>query len=214
MNKIEINVNLDRGWIIELLASGYDTYDIVTNYEISEEAILDCTDLLDKEVIKQGFTISEDFINKALHLEYFTLEDIGDLNMNTYSGFSSDFISKYKEYINWTRMILYISTQSDSFENYIDIIDDRELWKAISANDLSIDFIREYKDKLDWQYLSMVKIFTEDEKLEFSNYIITPVQKDISDESFINSDNLKFTDKISQEELEDLIYQISKHIGK
>lgn len=213
MNKLEINVKLDRGWVIELLASGYDTYDIVTNYELSEETILDCTDLLDKEVIKQGFTFSEEFINKAIQVEYFKLEDITDLNMNTYSKLSSNFISKYKDYINWNRMILYISTQSDSFDEYVDIIGDFDLWKVISANDLPTDFIREYRDKLDWSYLSMVKRFTDEEKIEFADYILEPVQREIP-EDLISTDSLKFSDKMSEEELEELISQISKLIGK
>ena len=38
MNKIEIEGKLDRGWVNSLLAEGYSTYDIVTNYEITEES--------------------------------------------------------------------------------------------------------------------------------------------------------------------------------
>jgi hypothetical protein len=30
----------------------------------------------------------------------------------------------------------------------------------------------------------------------------------------VNTDDLKVTDKMSEEELEELIYEISKHIGK
>ena len=110
-------------------------------------------------------------------------------------------------------MILYITTQSDSFYKHTKVIEDKDLWSVISANDLAIDFIRQWKDKLDWSYLSMVKCFTDEEKLEFVDYILTPVQKEISEE-FINTDDLKFTDKMSEEELEELIYEISKHVGK
>ena len=59
----------------------------------------------------------------------------------------------------------------------------------------------------------MVKCFTDEEKKEFSDYIMTPVQKEISEE-FINTDDLKFSDKMSEEELENLIEEISKHVGK
>lgn len=214
MNKIEIEGNLDKSWIITLLAEGYTTYDIISKYQISEEVILECNEFLDKNIIIQGLNLSEDFITKAIDIEYFDLEDIRDLSMSTYSKLSSDFISKYKVYINWNRMILYISTQSDSFENYVDIINDKDLWTVISANDLPTEFIREWRDKLDWSYLSMVKCFTDEEKEEFSNYILTPVQKELSEQPFINSDDLKFSDKMSDEELEDLINEISKHIGK
>ena len=213
MNKIEIEEKLDRGWVIELISNGYTTYDISTNYELTEDTILECTDLLDKEILIQGLNFSEDFINKALELEYFNNEDIYELNMTTYSNLSDKFITEYKENINWDRMILYISTQSDSFDNHTKVIEDKNLWSIISANDLSIDFIRQWKDKLDWSYLSMVKCFTDEEKLEFVDYILTPVQKEIS-EDFINTDDLKFSDKMSDEELEKLIEEVSKHFGK
>ena len=213
MNKIEIEGKLDRGWIIELMANGYTTYDIVNEYELNEDTILECADLLDKEVLIQGLNFSEEFIIKSIERKYLSIEDITELSMTTYSNLSDDFLSKYKEKINWNRMILYISTQSDSFDKHTKVIEDKDLWSVISANDLAIDFIRQWKDKLDWSYLSMVKCFTDEEKLEFADYILTPVQKEISEE-FINTDDLKFTDNMSEEELEELIYEISKHVGK
>jgi len=212
MEKIEIEGKLDRSWVVELLASGYETYDIVRNYELSEDTILECTDLLDKEVLIQGLNFSEEFVTKAIEKEYLDIEDITELSMTTYSNLSDEFITKYKENINWDRMILYISTQSDKFDNHTKVIEDKNLWSVISANDLSIDFIRQWKDKLDWSYLSMVKCFTDEEKEEFSNYIITPVQQEMP-EDLINTDGLKVTDKMTEEELEDLIIEISKHIG-
>jgi hypothetical protein len=213
MEKIEIGGKLDRSWVIELLSNGYETYDIVRNYELSEDTILECVDLLDKEVLIQGLNFSEEFVTKAIEIEYLNIEDITELSMTTYSNLSDEFITKYKENINWDRMILYISTQSDSFDNHTKVIEDKNLWSVISANDLSIDFIRQWKDKLDWSYLSMVKCLTDDEKEEFSDYIITPVQQEMP-EDLINTDSLKVTDKMSDEELEDLIYEISKHLGE
>jgi hypothetical protein len=212
MNKIEIEGKLDRGWILELLSSGYNTYDIATNYELTEDTILECTDLLDKNILLQGLNFSEEFIIKAINIEYLDIEDINELSMTTYSNLSDEFINKYKENINWDRMILYISTQSNSFDNHTKVIEDKNLWSVISANDLSIDFIRQWKDKLDWSYLSMVKCFTDEEKEEFIDYILTPVQKEMPGD-LINTDDLKVTDKMSEEELEELIYEISKHLG-
>jgi len=214
MNKINIEGKLDKIWVSSLLAEGYSTYDIITNYEITEDVILECHDLLDKNILIQGFNFSEEFINKAIEIEFFDTDDIHNLSMTTYSRLSSDFILKYKENINWNRMILYISTQSDSFEEHVDIINDKDLWKVISANDLPSEFIRQWKDKLDWSYLSMVKCFTDDEKEEFSDYILTPAQKEITDESLVDSSNFKFIEKMTDEELEELINEISKHLGK
>ena len=213
MNKIEIEGLLDRGWVIELMANGYSTYDIVINYELTENVILECVDLGGRRIIKKGFDFSEEFITKAIEIEYLDIEDIYELGMTTYSNLSDEFITKYKENINWDRMILYISTQSDSFDRHTKVIEDKDLWSVISANDLSIEFIRQWKDKLDWSYLSMVKCFTDEEKLEFSDYIMTPVQQELP-EDLINTDDLKFTDKMSDEELENLIEEISKHVGK
>lgn len=213
MNKIEIEGKIDRAWIIELLANGYETYDIAINYELSEATILECTELLDKKVLIQGLNFSEEFVTKALELEYLDIEDISELSMTTYSNLSEEFINKYRENINWDRMIIYLSTQSDSFDNHTKVISDKNLWSVISANDLEIDFIRTWKDKLDWSYLSLVKSFTDDEKIEFSNYIVKPIQKEI-DKDFINNEDLNFINKMSEEELEELIYEISKHLTK
>jgi hypothetical protein len=205
---------MNKDFIIQLMSNGYTTYDVIVNYQISEDLILECVDILDKNPIIQGYNLSEGLINKLIDSEYFITDDIYEFNMTTYSNLSDQFIIKYKENINWDRMMLYISTQSDSFENHADIIESRNLWKFISANDLSIEFIRQWKDKLDWSYLSMVKNFTDEEKEEFSDYIITPVQPELNDDPFVNSDDLKFTDKMSDEDLEELILEISKHIGK
>ena len=213
MNKIEIEGKLDRSWVVELMANGYDTYDIATNYELTEDTILECSDLLDKEVLIQGLNFSEEFITKAIEIEYLDISDIYELGMTTYSNLSDDFISTYKENINWNRMILYISTQSNSFDKHTKVIEDKNLWSIISANDLSIDFIRQWKDNLDWSYLSMVKCFTDEEKLEFVDYILTPVQQELPGD-LIDIDSLKVTDKMSEEELENLIEEISKHVGK
>lgn len=211
MNKIEIEGKLDRSWVVELMANGYNTYDIATNYELTEDTILECSDLLDKEVLIQGLNFSEEFITKAVEIEYLDISDIYELGMTTYSNLSDDFISTYKENINWNRMILYISTQSNSFDKHTKVIEDKNLWSIISANDLSIDFIRQWKNKLDWSYLSMVKCFTDKEKLEFADYILTPVQQELP-EDLVNFDYLKATDKMSEEELENLIEEISKHV--
>ena len=213
MNKIEIEGKLDRSWIVELMVNGYNTYDIATNYELTEDTILECFDLLDKNILLQGLNFSEEFITKAIEIEYLDINDIYELSMTTYSNLSDNFISTYKENINWDRMILYISTQSDSFDNHTKVIEDKNLWSVISANDLSIDFIRQWKNKLDWSYLSMVKCFTDEEKLEFADYILTPVQQELPSD-LIDTDSFKVTDKMSEEELENLIEEISKHVGK
>lgn len=208
---IPINETITRDWIITLMSEGYDTYDIVKNYDLTEDLILESYDLLDKEVIKIGFSISENFIKRAIEIQYFSPEDIRDLSMSSYSNFTEDFIKEFGEYINWSRMILYISTQSDSFDKYIEIIDKNNLWSYISANDLDVNFIRQYKHKLDWSLLSMVKCFSDDEKEEFSEYILYNESKEIEGD-FIDKSQFEFVKKMTDEELEELIEAINSNL--
>lgn len=168
----EIKGEITRDWIFSLLAEGWNTYDIIKNYNIPENVILENTDLLEKDVIR-GIDLSENFIEEALKINFFEPEDIGHLTMVTYSRLSEKFLGNWQEVINWDKMIIYISTQEDTFEKWIEIIDQKNLWKSISANNLDIDFIREWKDKLDWTLLSLVKEFTTEEKEEFKSYIIS-----------------------------------------
>ncbi len=35
MNKIEVEGKLDRSWVVEIMANGYNTYDIATKYELT-----------------------------------------------------------------------------------------------------------------------------------------------------------------------------------
>lgn len=208
---LDLQEPITKEWITSLLAEGLTTYDIVSNYKLSEEVILDSHELLDKEVIIQGISLSEDFIRKAIEIEYFDESDIFSLSMSTYANFTADFISKFAEVINWNRMILYISTQSDNFDEYIEIIEKDNLWSVISANDLSIDFIRDWKDKLDWRYLSMVKCFTDEEKEEFSGYIMYEQQEEIQGD-FIDKSQFDFVKNMTDEELESLIEEINKQL--
>ena len=207
MQKVEIEGKITKEWIVSLMADGWTTYDIVCNYKLEEDVILESLDFLDKEVIIEGVNLSEDFLTRAISSDSFTKDDVKKLTMSTYSILSSDFIAEYSDYINWSRMILYISTQSDSFDNYITIIDENNLWDSISANDLPVDFIRQWKEKLNWTYLSMVKEFTDEEKLEFQDFILTPVSQ-VPEGNLVDSS--QFVSKMSQEEIEDLIEQINR----
>jgi hypothetical protein len=182
----EIKGEITRDWIFSLLAEGWNTYDIIKNYNIPENVILENVDLLEKDVIR-GIDLSENFIEEALKINFFEPEDIGHLTMVTYSRLSEKFLGNWEKVINWDKMIIYISTQEDTFEKWIEIIDQKNLWKSISANDLNIDFIREWKDKLDWSLLSLVKEFTTEEKEEFKSYIIS------FDEEIIQTEQKEFS---------------------
>jgi hypothetical protein len=171
--------------------------EVLREYEIPESFLLkwgpESEDFegIDKEIVITMLSLSEDFIKSGITLEYFTLEDISDLNMLTYSNLSEDFIKEYEEWINWERMILYLSS-SDKISNisiYKSIIEKFKLWNLISANDLSIDFIRENKEKLDWRILSIVKNFSEEEISEFKSEI--PVVREIPKSGDFNTPSVK-----------------------
>ena len=191
-------VQLTLEEIFSILDEKDGTYKLLSNYKVSEDFIFENKERFDKEAVIISTNLSEDFIKKSLESKWFEDSDIKELNMQTYSNLSEKFIFKYKDFINWTRMILYISTQSDTFDDYIKIIQDNDLWSLISANDLPIDFIRDYKDKLDWNFLSIVKNFSDDEKLEFSDYIIVMnpnTDSDLNNNLIINmSDDLELGD--------------------
>jgi hypothetical protein len=145
----------------------------IKEYDIPEEFILKHYEIIDKNIIISALRLSEDFINSAITLEYFENSDILNLNMSTYSNLSEEFIQEYDEYINWERMIIYLSSSDkiDDINKFEKVIDKFNLWNLISANELPIDFIRENASKLDWEILSIVNCFTEKEKEEFSNFI-------------------------------------------
>lgn len=210
MQKIEIEGKVTKEWITSLMAEGLNTYDIITNYQLEEDVILESLDLLDKEVIIEGLNLSENFLIKAIDEEIFSKEDVKNLTMSTYSKLSNEFIAKYSDYLNWSKMMLYISTQSDDFNNYTEIIETYNLWDSISANDLPIEFIRQWKEKLNWTYLSMVKEFTDDEILEFADYIITPVST-VPEGDLVNTS--QFVPQMTQEEIEELIENIRKQFS-
>ena len=190
MKKIEIIQNVEESKDIELVKlTEYQLLDLInkdglmevlTNYEVPEDFILKWGpgdsefNGIDKSLVISIMNLSEDFIKAALISEYFNLDDISELNMITYSGLSEEFINEYESYINWSRMILYLSS-SDKIENiekFESIIEKHNLWNLISANSLPIDFIRKNKEKIDWKIASIVNRFTEDERIEFNDLIV------------------------------------------
>jgi hypothetical protein len=154
----------------------------IKEYNIPEEFILKHHELIDKNIIIDSLELSENFINSALELKYFDFSDIGELNMRTYSNLSDYFIKVYDEWINWERMILYLSSSDkiDDINKFKKVIEKFNLWNLISANELPIEFIRENSSKLDWKILSIVNSFTEEEKEEFSNFL--PVREEFKEE--------------------------------
>ena len=178
------------------LLQEHGTEHVLSNYELPEDFILKWGNGdnefngIDKKVVMSMLSLSQEFIYAALTNEYLQIEDIRELNMRTYSNLDSDFVDKFSEFINWERMILYLSS-SEKIDNIQDlkwVIEKFNLWKLISANELPIEFIRENKDKFDWRILSIVNCFTDNEIKEFGDFIPKIQNLELSE---IKTPNLK-----------------------
>jgi hypothetical protein len=156
---------------------------VLTNYDVPEEFILKWGnpnthenvkfDGISKDIVISIMNLSERFIKEAIEIDYLIPEDIFNLNMKTYSNLSEKFIKIFDKYINWERMILYLSSSEkiEDISKYEWIIEEYNLWKLISANNLPIDFIRKNREKLDWRIVSIINDFSDEEKEEFVDEI-------------------------------------------
>lgn len=203
MKKVKIVKETPEENIVQLteldllfLLQEHGTEHVLTNYELPEDFILKWGNGdsefkgIDKKIVVSMLSLSQEFIYAALTNEYLDVEDIRELNMRTYSNLESNFIDEFSEYINWERMILYLSS-SEKIDNIQDlkwVIEKFNLWKLISANELPIEFIRENKEKFDWRILTIVNCFTENEIKEFDNFIPKIENLEISE---IKTPNLK-----------------------
>lgn len=147
-----------------------------------------------------GYVISEDFLNRLLKMEYLYEDDIRNLSMSIYANLSQEFLQKYNDYINWDKMLSYLlnSDKVDNLNAFKEVIEKYKMWSLVSASPMSIEFIRENKDKLDWEFVTIMTDFTEEELEEFSEYIKSP-------KSFTYKDNYIDIDT-AREELSKVSY--------
>ena len=160
---------------------------VLRDYTIPEDFIIKNIELFDKSIVIELLNLSEDFILKSLETEYLSVDDISGLSMATYAGLSKEFLSTYSDNLNWGKVMTYLisSDQISDVYKYLDTIEKYDLWSTISmSGNLPIDFIREYKDQLDWRYLSLTQNFTEDDVLEFSNFIVDVRSSPPSEQNF------------------------------
>lgn len=120
--------------------------------------------------MKYDWSPSQSFIEKCLNAEVIDDDFIYELNMGIYARLDQKFIFKYEEYINWNRMLLWMFNEGDiDVDEWVDVIETYNLWHLASSVPLNINFIRKYKDKLDWRFVSFLNDFTDEEKKEFSD---------------------------------------------
>jgi len=168
---------------------------VLKEYEIPEEFILENTELFEKGTVIGMMNLSEDFIFDAIEIGYFDISDLKDLSMKTYSNLSKVFLKLYPDHLNWNKIMIYLisSGKIKNMEEYLPIIEKYDLWTTISINgDLTSEFIREHKDKLDWKMLCLTQNFSESDKLEFLDHMVDVRSEPPTEEELI----LNFKDLI------------------
>ena len=167
-------VKLTSSYLKDLLRNR-GSLSVLRDYTIPESFILENKELFDKKIVIGSLNLSENFITESLESNYFLIEDLKDLSMTTYAQLSKSFLKLYADSLNWNKIMTYLlsSEQIKDINKYLHVIEKYDLWSCISiSGDLPIEFIREYKDKLDWKYLSMTQNFTPDDTIEFIDYIV------------------------------------------
>jgi hypothetical protein len=126
-----------------------------------------------KILLQSGKEVDQKLIEYYVEDGSLDCEFIGELSMKIYSNLNNDFIQKYHDYIDWGKMLIYLTATDQLDPNkYMDIIEDKNLWNIVSSTPLSIEFIREHKDKLKWNMVSFINDFSDDEREEFDGYIV------------------------------------------
>jgi hypothetical protein len=191
MKKLTIS-NIDENTVVlsqeaaVQLLKDVGMYEFLKVYDVDEKFILKNIHLVDQKdlnmLVSSGINISQQVIEVFIETNKLELKDIHELSMKVYSNLDSDFIDKYNKYINWEKMIVYLSSSDKlDIEKYIDIIEEKDMWNIISTTELPIEFIREYKDKLKWNVVSLINDFTDEEKIEFDDYLLKEGSIDIVD---------------------------------
>lgn len=173
----ENTLKMSKKMLVEHLQQ-YGILQLVTDFDIDESLLYSLKDNYTKkelnQLLKSGkYIVSESMIEQMIQDEFLEQEDINEMSMNIYQNFTKDFIDRYKEHINWHRMMIYLSCSEDiDYEKFIDIIKEKDLWNSISCNQLDKDFIRKYKDELNWDLVYLVNHFSEEELEEFKDHIV------------------------------------------
>jgi len=186
----------------------------VREYNIPEDFISDNIYEINKtdfmRLIESGnYVVSETFLEKLIDDQYLKEIDIYNLSMTTYSGLNQWFVKKYYENINWERMMTYLLScdKIDNMDVYKEVIEKYNMWPLISASPLSIEFIRENKDKLSWNFVGIMIDFTEEEEEEFRDYI---VDRNVTTFGRVMEEQFKSFEDISMHDLRNDISSISK----
>jgi len=171
-------LRITKKYLLDVIKSN-GLINAVQKFNIPESFIRENLEQINKEHFNQlmvygGYNISEDFLLELLENEYLEEDDIKNLSMSVYAGLSKDFIKKYYDHINWKKMMSYLLScdKIEDFAPFKEVIEKYKMWSLISATPMSMEFIRENKDKLDWTFVKIMNDFSDEELEEFSDYIV------------------------------------------
>lgn len=126
-------------------------------------------DKMMEELIIQGYYL---FDIKDEYIEKYENEINWEILSKDYN-FTSEQILKYKDNIDFLKLnhVSYYNLIEVIDKFPVDFLENLNWWKISIMDDLGIDFIRKYKSLLIWSIISANTIFTEEELIEFKDYI-------------------------------------------
>ena len=206
--KLDIDLNLDNDWLIEIFQTEVNWGLISMHQKLSEDFIEKFQDKFDWYYISMHQKLPESFIEKfqnkvdwiriSVHqnlsekfIEKF--QDRVDWGwVSKYQKLSEKFIEKFQDKVHWE----YISKYQKLSEGFIEQFQKKVHWFDISIyQKLSEKFIEKFQDKVDWGYISKYQKLSENfiEKFQDKVYLpwISKYQK--LSKSFIKKHNLKIS---------------------
>lgn len=143
---------------------------ILDTMEVPDEVLYEFRHDIQKSLLL-NYNISENFINMCIEDGWIKPEDISEMTSGTYANLSDTFVKKYKNFINWSKYVLLMSID-DKIDQIDDSIielagNDENFWRIVSSNVLPKEFIIKWKDKINWEILSMINTFGSFDENEY-----------------------------------------------
>jgi len=187
---------------------------ICSYYFLSEEFLSTFRRYIDWSVICSKKKLSIDFVRKHLPFlnmkkfsEYQEIDDeMADMlsgvlvwdSISKNSKVKSSVLNKYSMKVNWTIVSVQKNISYDVLKNCSKIN-----WRSVSLcrENFSLEEVREFKDKIDWEVFTSNMLFTEKELDEFSSYIDWHILSKTESSTKLESKLLfKYKDKLTFKE--------------
>lgn len=137
---------------------------IISKQKIDEAFMLRWKEFLDWKVICEYQKLSEEFI-EHLALKYLYLDMI-----SAHQVLSEYFMDKYKNNLDWGLLSCSQYMSEDFIREHLDLVKFEQLSFNNKLN-LSIDFLREFKDEIDWEGWWLFQPLKYKELYEFRDMI-------------------------------------------